>query len=317
MPFRRFALLLFPALALAMLAPVSCSKETDKAPPKGPSSVWRVEKNGNHIYIGGTIHLLREQDYPLPLVFEQAYAGSSKLIFELPPDADEDGAIMVRMRGMGAFGEGDSLGVHVAPETLKKVYAWADKNGYPRAAVDKLRPWYLALTVAATEYSKMGANPTHGVDAQFEERAKKDGKPGEGLETIEFQLSIFANLNDKLQEELLLQTFTEAQTAAKDFEELITAWKSGDMPKLQEFLFRDADKYPELMEDFLFKRNKAWIPPLMKHLEKGEPVFVLVGAGHLGGEQGLLNLLKKEGCTITQLGVGEAPTKKDKKPRSE
>jgi uncharacterized protein YbaP (TraB family) len=304
----RLPFLLCPAIALLMLAPVSCSKE----PATGPSSVWRVEKDGKHIYVGGTIHLLRDKDHPLPKVFDDAYVSSSKLIFELPPDADEDGAIMARMREMGAYREGDELATHVAKGTLKKVHEWSDKNGLPRAAVDKLRPWYLALTVAATEYGKMGANPANGVDAHFEERAKKDGKPAAGLETIEFQLSIFANLNDKLQEELLLQTFSEAQTAAKDFEELIAAWKSGNMPKLQEFLFRDADKYPELMEDFLFKRNKAWIPPLMKYLEKGETVFVLVGAGHLGGEQGVLNLLKNEGCTITQLGVKEDAGTKDK-----
>ncbi|RBP37352.1 hypothetical protein DES53_11490 [Roseimicrobium gellanilyticum] len=310
---RRLPLLLCPAIALMMLAPVSCSKEPAKG-HAGPSSVWRVEKGGKHIYVGGTIHLLRDKDHPLPQVFDQAYADSSKLIFELPPDADEDGAIMARMREMGAYGEGDDLATHVEKDTLKKVHAWSDRNGFSREAVDKLRPWYLALTVSATEYSKMGANPANGVDAHFEELAKKDGKTAAGLESIEFQLSIFANLSDKLQEELLLQTFTEAQTAAKDFEDLIAAWKSGNMPKLQEFLFRDADKYPELMEDFLFKRNKAWIPPLMKYLEKGETVFVLVGAGHLGGEQGVLNLLKKEGCTITQLGVAEAPTAK---PRSE
>ncbi|MEZ0274850.1 MAG: TraB/GumN family protein [Roseimicrobium sp.] len=308
---RRFSLLLCPAIAFAMLATLSCSKEVDKAPAQtSPSSVWRVEKNGKHIYVGGTIHLLREKDHPLPKVFDQAYADSTSLLFELPPDADQDGAIMARMREMGSYGQNGDLSSHVSPETLRQVHEWSDANGHARATVDKLRPWYLALIVSATEYGKMGANPKHGVDAHFEELAKENKKPAAGLETIEFQLGIFSNLNDKLQEELLLQTFSEAQTAAKDFEELIVAWKSGDMPKLQEFLFRDADKYPELMEDFLFKRNHAWIPPLLKHLEKGETVFVLVGAGHLGGEQGLLSLLKKEGCTITQLGVADVKNAK-------
>ena len=72
--------------------------------------------------------------------------------------------------------------------------------------------------------------------------------------------------------------------------------------KLQEFLFRDADKYPELIDQFLLKRNEAWIVPLENYLKKGERVFVLVGAGHLGGEKGILELLKKKGCTVHQLG---------------
>ena len=115
---RRLPLLLCPAIALMILASVSCSKEPAK-PHTGPSSVWRVEKDGKHIYVGGTIHLLRDKDHPLPKVFDDAYADSSKLIFELPPDADEDNAIMVRMREMGAYGEGDDLAAQLRPDGLK------------------------------------------------------------------------------------------------------------------------------------------------------------------------------------------------------
>lgn len=300
---RKLTPLFLGALVAAVLA-TSCSQAEEKKPATGgPSSVWRVEKDGKRIYIGGTIHLLREKDHPLPDVFQQAYADSTKLVFELPPDSDGDGEIVLRMRQMGSYGTDGELGDHVSAETLKTVHAWAAANGFPKASINRLRPWYLALTVAAIEYGKLGAEPERGVDAHFEKLAKEDGKAAEGLESVEFQLSIFSKLSDKLQEELLLQTFTEAQTAAQDFTELIGAWRSGDAPKLQEFLFRDADKYPELMEDFLFKRNRAWVKPLLKHLQNGERVFVLVGAGHLGGKEGVLELLKAKGCTVTQLGL--------------
>jgi uncharacterized protein YbaP (TraB family) len=296
------------ALALLVGAVPACGKAGDKAPisTTGQSSVWRVEKDGHHLYMGGTIHLLRKEDYPLPDVFEQAYSDSTKLVFELPPGSEGDGEIVLRMREMGSYPEGDTLSEHVSVDTLKKVHAWASANSVPRAVIDQMRPWFVALTIAAVEYQKLGADADRGVDQYFESRAKTDGKPGEGLETVEFQLSIFSRLSEKLQEELLMQTFDEAETVQKDFAELITAWRSGNAPKLQELLFRDADKYPELMEDFLLKRNKSWVSPLLKYLKKGETVFVLVGAGHLGGKNGVLELLKQKGCTVKQLDAPAA-----------
>jgi uncharacterized protein YbaP (TraB family) len=257
--------------------------------------------------MGGTIHLLRKEDYPLPDVFEQAYADSTKLVFELPPGSEGDGEVVLRMREMGTFPEGDTLSEYVSVDTLKKVHAWADANSVPRSVIDQMRPWFVALTIAAVEYQKLGADADRGVDQYFETKAKTDGKPGEGLETVEFQLSIFSRLSEKLQEELLMQTFDEAETMQKDFTELITAWRTGNAAKLQELLFRDAEKYPELMEDFLLKRNKSWVAPLLKYLKKGETVFVLVGAGHLGGKNGVLELLKQKGCTVKQL---DAPASK-------
>jgi uncharacterized protein YbaP (TraB family) len=301
-------ILLLLSLAIAACSVPACGKaeEKPKAITTGPSSVWLVEKDGHRLYVGGTIHLLREEDYPLPDVFEQAYRESAKLVFELPPGSEGDGEVVLRMREMGTFPTGDDLPHHVSAETLKKVYRWASDNGFPQATLNRMRAWFVALTIAAFEYQQLGADANRGVDQHFEARAKEDGKPGEGLETVELQLSIFSNLSDQLQEELLMQTFSEAESVQKDFAELITAWRTGDAPKLQELLFRDADKYPELMEDFLLKRNKAWVRPLLKYMDKGEVVFVLVGAGHLGGKGGVLELLKEKGCTVKQL---DAPAK--------
>lgn len=277
------------------------SAETNKT--EGVSSVWVAEKDGHRIYFAGTIHLLRDKDYPLPDVYDKAYQDSTKLVFELPPDSEGDTEIARRMRELGTYPAGDDLKRHLPAATLKKAIEWADKNKFPRSTVFQMRPWFLALTMAAVEYQTLGAKSDYGVDTHYGNRAKKDGKKGVGLETVEFQLGIFSNLSEPLQEELLRQTFTEAETLSQDFQKLISAWRDGNADKLQEFLFRDADKYPELMEKFLIKRNKAWIPSLLRYLEKGEKVMVLVGAGHLGGKAGVLEMLKEKGCTITQLGA--------------
>lgn len=294
-------ILVFTCLAAFCIAALDL---TGVAKPKtdGPSSVWAVEKDGRTIYLAGTIHLLREKDYPLPAVFEQAYKDSRKLVFELPPDSEGGGEIVERMRKLGSYPEGAQLDDQVGPDTLKRVQEWAAKNDYPMSMIKRCRPWFLALTIAAIEYQALGAESDRGLDNWFEKRAAADRKPGAGLETVEYQLTLFSSLPDKIQEQLLLQTLSEADTMKKDFEEMIASWRSGDMDRLQEFLYRDADKFPDLMREFLVKRNEAWLGPLMSYLEKGEQVMVLVGAGHLGGKNGLLELLKAKGCTVRQLG---------------
>jgi uncharacterized protein YbaP (TraB family) len=293
---------IFQSLALCCIA-VACGASGNQPDTASPSSVWRVEKDGKQVYLAGTIHLLRKADYPLPAVFEQAYTGSSKLVFELPPGSDENSQVASRMRQLGMYAGDDELGRHVSAATMQKVRKWATEKGLQESVVKKFRPWFLSLTIAATEYQILGADPARGVDTYFEKKAKVDQKPGEGLESVEFQLGIFAKLNEKLQENLLEQTLGESESLPKDFDELIVAWRKGHSDKLQELLFRDADKYPELLEEFLLKRNRAWVAPILKYLERDEKVMILVGAGHLGGKGGVIALLKEKGCVVTQVAA--------------
>jgi len=278
--------------------------QSPKAKPKtdAPSCVWVVEQGGNKMYLAGTIHLLRDKDYPLPDVFEQAYKDSKKLVFELPPDSEGNGEVVLRMRKLGGYAANDDLSAHISGGTLQRVLDWADKNDFPASGLKRYRPWFLSLTIAAVEYQSLGATPDHGLDTYFEKRADKDRKDGVGLESVEYQLTLFTSLSEKMQEELLLQTLNESETMQKDYEELLGAWRTGDLDALQKMLFRDADKFPELMDEFLIKRNKAWVAPLEKFLKSGEHIMVLVGAGHLGGKNGLIELLKAKGCTVRQLG---------------
>ena len=281
-------------------------EEKPKSGPEGISSVWVVESGKNKIYLAGSIHLLREQDYPLPGVFDKAYEDSNRVVFELPPGSEGDGEVIIRMRQMGSFPQEDDLSKHVSSDTYKRTIEWADKNQFPASTIRRFRPWFLALTIAALEYQQLGAAADRGLDSHYEKEAKADGKKGDGLESVEYQLSLFSKLNDKLQEELLLQTLSEVESMKKDYEDLVVAWRSGDSAKLQQFLFKDADKYPELMEEFLFKRNKAWITKLEQYLKSGDRAFVVVGAGHLGGEKGVLELLRQKGCKVTQMQLSGA-----------
>ncbi|HEY1052917.1 MAG TPA: TraB/GumN family protein [Prosthecobacter sp.] len=264
----------------------------------GDGSVWVVDgPKGGRLYLCGTIHILREKDYPLAPAYEAAYMYSNKLVLELPPGSSGP-ELTNRMAQLGMYPKGMSLEETVGKETWEKVNQWATKRGMDPAAMNRFRPWFAALLMTSMEYAALGASADKGVDVHFEERARKDGKPMEGLETGEFQIQLFASLTEKQQKELLEQTLGEIATVAEVFEKLLAAWKQGDLKALQEMLFSEAEKYPDLMSLFLTARNVAWMEPLDRMLKNGEKVMVLVGTGHFPSEGGLIELLRLRGYKV-------------------
>lgn len=304
MPFLR---LIFSFTLIACT--LACGKEPGKeaGTPKpaafvsdgaGDGSVWVVDgPKGGRLYLCGTIHILREKDYPLAPGYEAAYMYSNKLVLELPPGSSGP-ELTNRMAQLGMYPAGSSLEANVTKETWDKVKQWASKRGMNASTMNQFRPWFAALLITSAEYAALGAKPDKGVDSYFEERAKKDGKPMEGLETAEFQLQLFASLKEKQQTELLEQTLGEIATVAEEYEKMLAAWKQGDLETLREMLFREAEKYPDLMSLFLTARNLAWMDPLDRMLKNGEKVMVLVGTGHFTSESGLIELLRLRGYKV-------------------
>ena len=164
--------------------------------------------------------------------------------------------------------------------------------------MNRYRPWFVALLITSMEYAALGAKPDKGVDTHFEERAKKDGKPAEGLESVEFQIQLFASLSDKQQNELLEQTLGEISSVAEEFEKMILAWKNGELEDLRAMLFREAERYPDLMNLFLTARNLSWMDRLEQMLKNGEKAMILVGTGHFTSDTGLIELLRKRGYRV-------------------
>lgn len=266
----------------------------------GGGCVWVVDGPGTdgRLYLCGTIHILREEDYPLAPGYEAAYANSDKLVLELPPGSGSGNELASRMRELGLYSSDASLDSKISPDLWEKVKAWGATHGLSASSLNRYRPWFLSLIIASMEYAALGAQPDMGVDQHFEERALKDGKPGEGLETVEFQLQMFAGLSGDMQRNLLEQTLSEVTSMGEQYETMIEAWKTGDITALHEMLFEEAERFPELMELFLTDRNHSWIDALSAMLERGEKNMVLVGAGHLGSNQGLLALLEDRGYRV-------------------
>jgi uncharacterized protein YbaP (TraB family) len=293
---RRFLLVLALTIFVGACHRAEIGPSFVDAASAAKGSVWVVDAPGSagRLFFCGTIHILREEDYPLSPAYEGAYANSDKLVLELPPNSSAG----QRMGELGTYPDDTSLEAHVSKDIWAGVKKWASQRKLNLAMLNRFRPWYLSLVITSTEYTALGAKSDIGVDQYFEARAKKDGKPGEGLETVEFQLQLFAKLTDAQQQNLLEQTLAEIHTLPQEYDKMITAWKNGSLDELHDMLFDEAERYPELMELFLTSRNRAWIDPLDKMLKKGDKAMILVGAGHLAGKTGVLQLLKDRGYRV-------------------
>lgn len=273
-----------------------------KAAAESQGSVWLVESPTTRMYLCGTIHLLRSGDYPLPVVYDRAYADSTRLIFELPPGTARDPKLAQKMQAEGSYPAGQAaLSESVKPGTWDALVRWASDRELNAGAFNRYRPWFVALTVSATEYAALGAEPDRGVDQLFEKRAEKDRKPGEGLETLDLQMGLFTTLTEAQQQELLEQTLAEVKSLPAQFQKMITAWRGGDAETLHQMLFEEAEKYPELLDTFLTQRNRRWMKTLEERLAGKEHVMVLVGTGHLGGKGGLIDLLQSKNYKVRKL----------------
>jgi uncharacterized protein YbaP (TraB family) len=264
------------------------------------SFVWRASKQGRIVYLAGSVHLLSAQYYPLSPAFNAAFEASDLLVEEvemgemLAPESQ----LMMLTRGM--LPSGQSLDKVVSPATYAAVTDRVTALGLPIGPLNLFKPWALALTLQALEWQKAGFNADLGLDKHFYEMARTAGKTTQGLETLEFQISRFNDMSMPLQERLLGETLKELETTETSVTKLADAWKAGDAEGVETIVLKELKAEPEMYQRLLVERNRAWLPQVEALFKRPKPAFVVVGAAHLIGSDGLLAMLRSRGYTIEQ-----------------
>jgi uncharacterized protein len=277
--------------------------------PKKPSAVvagtglvWKVEGGKVPVYLAASFHLLRKKDLPLPASFDVAYADSDQVWCEIPPGEMEKPETVGRFMAAGTLPLDKSLKDMVSKETFQKVVEW-DGDPAMKFVINRMRPWMAAMTIMLAEYTKMGADPQHGVEQIFQAKAAADGKATGGFETADFQIGIFSKLTDKQQAEMLDQTFDELAQAKTELQKLIASWRTGDDETVASQIDDGFKDYPELKKVLLDQRNESWIPEIEKLLAGGQKTMVIVGAGHLCGKGSVVDLLRKKGWKVKRVAA--------------
>jgi len=288
--------LLIVALCTSALVCTTSSAQ----PTSGKHFLWTVRSGANMLYLAGSVHALGKDVYPLPAAFEKAFDASSTLVEEINLGEVESLSAAPMLLAKGMYGDGRTFDSAVSKETAALVTEKFKQTGLPIEMFRPMKPWMVMLMLTALEAQKMGLDAALGLDKYFYDKANAAKKPVIGLETAEFQIDRFDKMSDKLQEQMLLSTLNEFDAQGSELKGMIAAWQRGDTAALEKTVLSSFKEYPEAYTSLIVDRNRAWIPQLEKCLSRPMPCFVVVGAAHMVGPDGLLNLLKVKGYKIEQ-----------------
>lgn len=259
--------------------------------------LWQVSGNGlkHSSFLFGTFHLMCKEDIHFSTQLKEAVKASDEMYMEL--DMDDPSTLLSSMLYMN-MKDGKKLSDFYTPEEYKKLQTYfTDSLGLPMMLLQRTKPYFLVALL----YPKMMncASPA-GVEEELLKIAKEDKKEIKGLETVQFQASVFDSIPYGWQAKELMKNIDSFSEYKKEFDEMIHLYKNQQLDSMQNLLAKSefgSEKYDDLLVN---NRNKKWVKELNEIMKK-ESVFVAVGAGHLTGKYGLISLLKKEGYRVEPL----------------
>jgi len=265
------------------------------------SCLWKVTSTTGKLYLQGSIHVLTEESYPLAPAIEHAYAESEALVFEVDMKEMSQPETQQRIMLKAMLPGTKTLQEILAPTTYQELSAICTEAGLPIVVLEKFKPWFAAASLVLVKIQKMGFDPQYGLDKYFHDKAMADAKPVIGLESVDFQIDLFDSLSQTNPDDFVAHALADLAMIDSGMEAMETAWRMGDIDALGELIAKGFEGYPEFHKTFVTDRNKHWLKTLETLLEETETHLVVVGAGHLSGESGLLELLTKKGYVLEQL----------------
>jgi len=266
------------------------------------SFLWKVQSKTNTVFVLGSIHYLKKEVYPLNEKIEKAFDQADILVVEA--NINDTGKVDTQKLVESAlYLDDETLEKHVSAQTYGLVKKELERLGVPLELIGKQKPWFLALTLASLEIVKLGFDPNYGIDRYFLSKAGGNKRILE-LESFDYQIGLFSKLSEKDQELFLLYTLKDIKVLEQVLDRLIQAWTSGDTKEMESIITKSVSEDKRLSpiyDKFIYERNKNMASKIEDYLKTKETYFVIVGAGHLVGNQGIIEILKGKGFLIEQL----------------
>jgi uncharacterized protein len=284
-------------LLWSVLAAASVSAQE---PRSTHHSLWMVEGKTNAVYLMGSIHALKAKDYPLPQEFDAAFTNSPIVAFETDVAALNDLGTQLKILSKGRLPEGETLSSQLSPALYSKFTNQVAEAGLPARMFDQFRPSMAAVSLVAIEFQKLGLDPEYGLDKHFFKLARKQGKTIVPLETVDFQISLVTDFTKEEGELLMKSTLEEIDTTKRDLAALLKAWQIGDGDQLEKILNEASREAPAIFKRLVGDRNRRWVPRIEEWLRGGTNAVIIVGAAHLVGKDGVVELLRQKGFKVSQ-----------------
>ena len=268
------------------------------------SILYKVTSNSNNVYVLGSLHLAKPELYPLDKAIENAYNESDFLVVEINAQTPESAdSMQLAMLNHGIFQNSKSLKTELSPQTYKQLQLYATKTGIPLQMLEQMRPWVVMLQLSIVEMLRLGYSPELGIDKHFVDKAYQDNKSILSLETIEEQISLLSKDDKDYQDNLLRYTIESMNDLDPMLDSLFISWQKGDAQSIEKIFLQtmqDDKNLDVIYDELITKRNNTMTKKILNYLKEDKNYFVVVGAGHVVGQGGIINLLKKHGYKVSQ-----------------
>ena len=285
---------------LILLVSASANAQQKQPPAALKHCLWEVAGLSNKVFLLGSLHVLKRDAYPLAKEINHAYSQSPTVVFETDIGGMMDPSVQAKMLSMGVYPEGESLLQNISGDMRRDLQKKMADLGLSMEQFARFKPWLLAVTLTTLELQRLGFSPAYGIDVHYYGRAQSDKKRIDFFEPIDYQLDLLGNMDDEDQTAFLGQTLKDLEIAGEMADDMMTYWQKGQADKLYSLLYKSFEGYSEIEDRLLLQRNKDWIDKIETLLAEPENVFIVVGAGHLVGPEGVVALLSEKGYKVKQ-----------------
>lgn len=290
------------ALVFVVATALAASVAAAPGPPR--PLLWKASDGNNDVYLLGTFHLLEAGDYPLDPKVYAALDDAEQVFFELSPEALADPTLGVKFAQAGLRTDGRTLQQALDAPTWAATVQLATAAGLPIDALQRMEPWFAALTLSMAEMTAAGLDPALGLDKHLAQRATREGKRTAGLETPADQIRLFDGMKVGVQLAQLRDVVERSDEIRSETEWLHRQWREGDVDALYWGMAAAMKaRDPALYERINTQRNAAWVSRIKALLDApgDDDALVAVGTLHLLGAEGLVQQLAAAGYTVERL----------------
>ena len=283
----------------ALLAGTAVSVAPAQTTPAARGFVWSVERDGRTSWLVGSLHVLTKDAYPLPGSMDKAFDQAKTLMEETDVNELSSPDMIGIVATKGLFTNGQTLESVLPRDAYTRLAQRMTATGLPIEMVKMMRPWMVELTLSGLELQRAGFDPDLGIDVHYRRKAAQNGMALNMLETAAEQIDYLAGLPLDVQVSQLQQTLTEGDAELREVREIAAAWRAGDTAAIERLLLKGMKESPAYYQSLVVDRNRRWIPRIESCFSTGS-CFVVVGAAHMVGSDGLIAMLKQKGYRITQ-----------------
>ena len=280
---------------------------TAAAPTLEKALLWKV--TGKNLtqpsYVFGTIHMIGKEDFLLTDLTKESISKTDRVTFEIDMADMNDMSNMMSIMMSATMKDGVTLKKLLNAEDYKLVNDFFSEMGMPMMFLERIKPMFLsALTATDMSPTAMKSGEIMSYEMELMKMAEAQKKETGGLETMEFQMSMFDSIPYDAQAKMLVDGIKNQDSGNDQFADMVKMYKAQDISGMHEMIDSDESGVGDYEELLLVNRNVNWIP-IMAAMMKEKPTFFAVGAGHLGGKKGVVTLLREAGYTLEPLGATE------------